>query len=121
MTLYDVEMEPEVRTWLEGRTLQQLARVDFMVGLLAEEAETLSEPYARHLGGKLRELRFYLGSQRIRITYWLAPGRRIVLLTVFQKNQRRETSEVERARIAQLLCETEHDGAHVDVFDPEMR
>jgi hypothetical protein len=35
----------------------------------------------RHLGGKLRELRFHLGPTQQRITYWLAPGKRIVLLT----------------------------------------
>ena len=40
-----------------------------------------------------------------RITYWLAPQRRIVLLTVFRKTRDRETSEVERAIAAQQVCE----------------
>jgi ribosome-binding protein aMBF1 (putative translation factor) len=42
--LYTVEVEPEVRSWLAGLTDRDFGRVDFLVGLLAEQAETLSEP-----------------------------------------------------------------------------
>ena len=56
--LYEVEIEPEVRSWLAGLGHRNFGRVDFLVGLLAEHAEDLGEPYARHLGGKVRELRF---------------------------------------------------------------
>ena len=66
----------------------------FLVGLLAEHAEDLGEPYARHLGGKVRELRFHLLRQQTRVTYWLAPGRRVILLTVFPKTRSAETAEV---------------------------
>jgi len=58
--LYQVEVEPEVRSWLEGLSDRDFGRVDFLVGLLAEHAETLSELYIRHLEGKIRELRFHL-------------------------------------------------------------
>ena len=58
--LYEVEIEPEVRSWLSGLTDRDFGRVDFLVGLLAEHAANLSEPYTRHLGGKVRELRFHL-------------------------------------------------------------
>jgi ribosome-binding protein aMBF1 (putative translation factor) len=34
----------------------------------------LGEPYSRQLSGKLRELRFYCGGERIRISYWIASG-----------------------------------------------
>jgi hypothetical protein len=46
------------------------------------------------------------------ISYWLAPGRRIVLLTVFRKTRMREDAEVKRARQAKQLCEAEHPAAH---------
>ncbi|MDG9692744.1 type II toxin-antitoxin system RelE/ParE family toxin [Streptomyces sp. DH17] len=69
---------------------------------------TLGEPYSRHLGGKLRELRFELDGEAVRIPYWLAPGQRIVLLTVFRKTRMREAAEVERAHQAQKVCEAEH-------------
>lgn len=70
--LYAVEVEPEVRAWLEGLSDRDFGRVDFLVGLLAENAETLGEPHTRHLGGKLRELRFSLLRRQTRVTYWLA-------------------------------------------------
>jgi hypothetical protein len=38
------------------------------------------------------------------VTYWIASGRRIVLLTVFSKSQMREVREIERARRALARC-----------------
>lgn len=74
---------------------------------------TLGEPYFGNLGDGVRELRFALGhdGEAIRVTYWLAPGRRIVLLTVFRKARMREVVEVERAEQARKVCGTEHDPA----------
>lgn len=46
----------------------------------------LGEPYTRQLEGKLRELRFHLEKRSVRITYRIAPGRPIVLLTTFFKS-----------------------------------
>src|SRR6266700_7227746 len=48
--LYGVEVEPEVRSWLENLTDRDFGRVAFLVGLLAEHAADLGEPYTRHLG-----------------------------------------------------------------------
>jgi hypothetical protein len=117
--LYAVEVEPEVRSWLAGLSNRDFGRVDFLVGLLAEQAETLGEPYTRHLGGKVRELRFHLLVQQTRVTYWLAPGRRIILLTVFRKTRNVEAAEVGRAQQAQKICEAEHRPAHA-MFDREV-
>ena len=114
--LYAVEAEPEVRAWLEGLSDRDFGRVDFLVGLLAEQAETLGEPYTRHLQGKVRELRFHLLRRQTRVTYWLAPGRRLVLLTVFHKTRNAETAEVTRAVRAQQVCESTHGVTH-DTFD----
>ena len=117
--LYEIEIEPEVRSWLAGLGHRDFGRVDFLVGLLAEHAEDLGEPYTRHLGGKVMELRFHLLRQQTRVTYWLAPGRRLVLLTVFPKARSAETAEVARALHAQKICEAEHGTAH-QVFDREV-
>jgi hypothetical protein len=118
--LYEVEIEPEVRAWLTRLSDRDFGRVDFMVGLLAGQAEDLGEPYTRHLGGKVRELRFHLLRQQTRVTYWLAPGRRVILLTVFRKTRGAETAEVARALQAQKVCETGHGRAH-DAFDREVK
>ena len=56
-----VEIEPEVADWLESLPDDQFGRVEFYIDLLAERGVRLGEPYTRHLGGKLWELRFYLG------------------------------------------------------------
>jgi hypothetical protein len=64
--LYGVEIEPEVRSWLAQLSDRDFGRVDFLVGLLAGHAEDLGEPYTRHLGGKVRELRFHLLRQQTR-------------------------------------------------------
>ncbi len=114
--LYGSEVEPEVRSWLEGLSGRDFGRVDFLVGLLAERAEDLSEPYTRHLGGKVRELHFHMLRQQTRVSYWLAPGRRVILLTVFGKTRNNEVAEVARALRAQRTCEAGHGPAH-DFFD----
>ena len=72
---YDIELEPEVREWLETLRLKDYAKVEAMADILAERAETLGEPYSRHLNGKTRELRFHLDRSAVRISYWLARAR----------------------------------------------
>ena len=69
---FEIEVEPEVRSWLDGLPLEQYARAEAAADLLAERAETLGEPYSRHLGGKTRELRFHLHRGDVRVSYWLA-------------------------------------------------
>jgi hypothetical protein len=80
--LYEVEIEPEVRSWLAGLSDRDFGRLDFLVGLLAEQADDLGEPYTRHL-----------------------------LMTVFRKTRGTETAEVARALRAQMICETQHSSA----------
>ncbi|WP_228718245.1 type II toxin-antitoxin system RelE/ParE family toxin [Kitasatospora acidiphila] len=86
-------------------------RVERAADMLAARPTTLGEPYSRHLGGKLRELRFTLDGSAVRITYRLASDRRIVLLTVFRKTRQREAAELDRAQLAQKLCVAQHGAA----------
>jgi hypothetical protein len=99
-----VELEPEVRDWLEGLPTAPFARAAFYIELLAEQGPLLYEPYARQLDGQLRELRFHIERSATRITYWIASGRRIILLTVFTKTRMREDRQVDRARRALARC-----------------
>lgn len=105
---YEIELEPEVRAWLDTLPREHYRAVERHADRLAEAPTTLGEPYSRHLSGDVRELRFYLGSGAFRITYWLAPGRRIVLLTVFHKTRVREERQIQRALWAQKECEADH-------------
>ena len=79
----------------------------FYIDRLADQGTRLGEPYTRQLRGKLRELRFHLGREERRISYFIAPGRRIVLLTVFRKTKPRETAQIDRAEAAMKRCVTE--------------
>ncbi len=99
-----IELESEVRDWLERLSGSEFGHVAFYVDLLAERGALLSEPYTKQLDGKLRELRFYLGRTAMRLTYWIAPGRRIILLTVFAKTKGKEKAEVARAAAAMHRC-----------------
>ncbi|MFJ2190761.1 type II toxin-antitoxin system RelE/ParE family toxin [Kitasatospora sp. NPDC087861] len=109
---YSIELEPEVRLWLASLTPQHYRQVEEKADLLAEYPTTLDEPHSRNLGDGVRELRLGLSGNAVRISYWLAPGRRIVLLTVFRKTRMREEAEVKRAKAAKLVCETGHPEAH---------
>ncbi|MEV8389568.1 MULTISPECIES: type II toxin-antitoxin system RelE/ParE family toxin [unclassified Streptomyces] len=109
-----VEIEPEVRRWLELLSAAEYDKAERVVDMLLAMPTTLAEPYSRHLGGKLRELRFTMDGNATRITYWLAADRRIVLLTVFRKSRQREAAEVERAQQAQKVCQADHEPATHD-------
>jgi phage-related protein len=72
----------------------------------------------RQLQGKLRELRFYVGRERYRITYYIAKGRRIILLTIFKKTAQREGTEIARAEVAMARCVEEgHTAEEADDAD----
>ncbi|MBT2395432.1 type II toxin-antitoxin system RelE/ParE family toxin [Streptomyces sp. ISL-100] len=109
-----VEIEPEVRLWLMNLSDSDYLVVEHVTNRLLNHPTTLGEPYSRYLGDGVRELRFDLGNNRdaIRIPYWLAPGRRVVLLTVFRKTRPREDAEVARAKRARTICAAEHESAH---------
>ncbi|NUR69722.1 MAG: type II toxin-antitoxin system RelE/ParE family toxin [Hamadaea sp.] len=104
MTWGTIELEPEVRDWLEQLPTSLFARAAFYVDLLAMEGPALREPYAKQLDGKLRELRSFLDRDYMRVTYWIASNRRIILLTVFRKTKWRERREVDRAKRALMRC-----------------
>lgn len=98
------EVESEIDGWFDSLDQDDQETAIFYVDLLAERGVLLGEPYTRQLQGKLRELRFYLTRDAVRITYWIAPGRRIILLTVFRKRRMRESAEIERAMRAMRRC-----------------
>ena len=95
-----VELEAEVAEWVEALPAAEFGRAEFYIDLLADRGPLLDQPYTRQLRGKLRELRFYLGArgEAVRLSYYIAGGRRIILLTVFRKQRRQERAEIERVQ-----------------------
>ncbi|MFE2374310.1 type II toxin-antitoxin system RelE/ParE family toxin [Streptomyces sp. NPDC059398] len=112
MDLHVIEMEPEVRRWLELVPIKHHRKVEEYAELLATMGVRTPMPFARPLCNGVYELRPTLDGQATRITYWFAPGRRIVLLTVFRKTRIHEKEQVLRAVAARNTCEGEHSPAH---------
>ena len=66
--LYDFELEPEVRDWLDSLSDSDFKRVDEVCGLLAEKGAELGGPWSDHLDGAVWELRIRLRDVAARIT-----------------------------------------------------
>ena len=49
--LYDFELEPEVRDWLDSLSDSDFKRVDEVCGMLAEKGTELGGPWSDHLEG----------------------------------------------------------------------
>jgi hypothetical protein len=100
----EIELEPEVRKWLTGLPDEQFGQVEYSIDRLSRDGPLLSEPHSRQLRGKVRELRLGIDGESWRITYYIATGRRIILLTVFRKQSAREPREIARALRAYRTC-----------------
>jgi hypothetical protein len=104
----ELELEPEVEEWITALNHSQFGQATRHLERLMERGPLLGEPATRQLRGKLRELRLYVDEgPPVRITYYIATGRRIVLLTVFRKQRQREHQEIARAERAMARCITE--------------
>lgn len=90
--------------WLQRSDPDEFSAAARALERLESRGVLLGEPLSRHLGGKLRELRFFAARRAVRITYFILPDRRIVLLTVFYKQRQRERSEIARAMRAMQRC-----------------
>jgi hypothetical protein len=115
--LYQFELEPEVRDWLDGLSDSDFKRVDEVCGLLAEKGVGLGGPWSDHLDGPVRELRLRLAQVAVRVTYWCRPDGVIVLLTVFRKTRQHDQRQIDRAVRAQETCERDHCGPAGQVYE----
>ncbi|MFI7403634.1 type II toxin-antitoxin system RelE/ParE family toxin [Streptomyces sp. NPDC049541] len=110
--LYVIELEPEVRSWLELLPDNQHRKVEEYADVLATLGPRTPMPFARPLEEGVYELRPTLGGVATRITYWFAPEHRIVLLTVFRKTRMHEAAQVARAVATRKVCADGHGPAH---------
>jgi hypothetical protein len=118
--LYDFELEPEVRDWLDGLSDSDFKRVDEVCGLLAEKGTGLGGPWSDHLEGPVWELRIRLRDVAARITYWCTAEGTIVLLTVFRKTRQHDQRQIDRAVRAQELCEGDHRGPAAEIYERQV-
>jgi hypothetical protein len=118
--LYDFELEPEVRDWLESLSDSDFRRVDEVCGLLAEKGSELGGPWSDHLEGPVWELRIRLRDVAARITCWCTADGRIVLLTVFRKTRQHDQRQIDRAVRAQKTCERDHRAPVVEIYERQV-
>ena len=104
MSLWSIELEPEVEQWVESLPADQFATVASRIEYLSEHGAAIRMPRSRSLGDGLFELRFDLAQKAQRITFFFPTGKRIVLLTTFRKQRQNERAEVARARQAMARC-----------------
>jgi len=115
--LYDFELEPEVRGWLDSLSDSDFKRADEICGMLAEKGIELGGPWSDHLEGQVWELRIRLRNVAARITYWCTPEGTIVLLTAFRKTRQHDQRQIDRAVRAQKVCERDHRGPAAETYE----
>jgi hypothetical protein len=118
--LYNFELEPEVRDWLDSLSDSDFKRVDEVCGLLADKGTELGGPWSDHLEGAVWELRIRLRDVAARIAYWCTAEGTIVLLTVFRKTRQHDQKQIDRAVRAQKLCERDHCGPEADIYERQV-
>ena len=81
--------------YIEGQTATDRAGIARHLELLQALGVRISDPYVKHILGKLWELR----PQPHRLIYFMFAGRRIVILHAFQKKSRKtRRSDIDIAR-----------------------
>jgi hypothetical protein len=118
--LYNFELEPEVRDWLDSLGDSDFKRVDEVCGLLADKGTELGGPWSDHLEGAVWELRIRLRDVAARIAYWCNAEGTIVLLTVFRKTRQHDQKQIDRAVRAQKLCERDHCGPAAEIYERQV-
>jgi hypothetical protein len=101
--LHDVDLEPEVRDWLDSLSDSDYTRVDEVCGMLAEKRTELGGPWRDHLDGPVWHLRIRLRDVAARITYSCTAardGHPLTVVTATGTARGRPTSE--SAQLAML-------------------
>ncbi len=83
---YETEKEKNpVLSYIEKLTDKEQAKILKYIEFLRVNKGYLDEPYAKHIRGKIRELRVDFSRNRHRIFYTILPGKIIILLHAFAK------------------------------------
>ncbi|SEG74217.1 hypothetical protein SAMN04489712_110201 [Thermomonospora echinospora] len=102
-----IELEAEVADWLEQLLTAQFAAVAFAMHLIAAYGALRADPRVQYLGNRfhpMNVMRFYLDTEPMGLSYWCAPERRTVILTVWRVSRICEAAEAARARQALHRC-----------------
>lgn len=88
-----------VQEFLQSLSRQQHAKAIHEIEILEQFGNALRMPHAKHIDGKLWELRIKAGSDISRIFYFIHIGNDIVLLHGFiKKTQKTPSGEIDKAK-----------------------
>jgi phage-related protein len=88
-----------VREFIDSLDIKAKAKMARTIDLLEEFGIDLGMPYAKHIAGKLWELRTRLSTNRYRIIYFFDTGKTFILLHGFvKKNENISKFDLEIAR-----------------------
>lgn len=88
-----------VKTYLDNASVKERAKILKYIEFLREHQGILDEPYAKHIRGKIRELRVDFSKNRHRIFFFTFIGKNIILLHAFLK----KTSQTPEAEITKAV------------------
>jgi len=87
-----------VLDYIKGLDEKNRAKVLKYIVFLKDNHGYLDEPFSKHITGKIRELRVDFSRHHHRIFYFVAIGRRIILLHCFlKKTERTPEREIKKA------------------------
>ena len=102
----DARGNAPVRDFIDSLPEKHQGRTARTIDLLEQFGLQLGSPYAKHLRGKLWELRIRAGRRAYRIIYFAHLGQRFILLHGFLKRTRktqRKDLEIAERRMADFL------------------
>lgn len=105
IVVYDEMGANPVGTFIEGLDKKAQGRLAWSIEQLRVRNVLAREPLARHIDGKIWELREESDTNIYRILYFAAVGRRFVLLHAFQKKTQktpRREIEIAQERLARF-------------------
>ena len=81
----DAKGKEPVKKYIDELSEKEQVKIFIYLNLLKDRKGYLDEPYARHIKGKIRELRVDFARNRHRIFYFVFVGKKIILLHAFLK------------------------------------
>ena len=103
----DARGKRPVEEWIAGLDVTERARIRRSVDLLSTYGIQLTMPYARHLRGKVWELRIAAKRRDYRVLYAAVIGRRFILLHGFSKETAKTPAgelELAERRLADFIA-----------------
>ncbi|MBI5413133.1 type II toxin-antitoxin system RelE/ParE family toxin [Candidatus Peregrinibacteria bacterium] len=91
-------LKSPTKDYIYALSFKEKRKIFSYIDMICERDGKLPVPFAKHIYEKLWELRIRYGNRRHRILYFIAPDRKIVLLSAFlKKSQKTPRSEIEKA------------------------